>query len=92
MYNADKHSYIFTEEDWKKVRSKANYTRAKGLNEYTRQAMKEAFFGEYKRWEQIKISNWKAFGDSLQLLMGDDVKERRDYIFNHVDFSRIRFL
>lgn len=91
-YNADKHSYIFTEEDWNKVRSKTGYTRAKGLNEYTPQATKEALFGKYKRWEQLKVKSFSSLSKMIELLMGDEVEGRRDYIFRHVDFEKIKFL
>lgn len=91
-YNADKHQYIFTEEDWKKVKNKTGFTRAKGLGEYDAAAVKEALFGKYKRWEQLKISNWKTFSEAVELLMGKDTKGRKDYLFSHIDFERIKFL
>ncbi len=91
-YNSDIHSYIFTEEEWAKVKNKKGYIRAKGLGEYDPITAKEALFGKYKRWEQLKISNWDEFSKSVELLMGKDVKGRRDFLFNHIDFERIKFL
>lgn len=91
-YNASKHQYIFTEEDWKKVKNKSGFTRAKGIGEYNPEAVKEALFGKYKRWEQLKITNWETFSQSIELLMGKDTKGRKDYLFRNIDFERIKFL
>lgn len=91
-YNAEKHSYIFTEEEWSKVKTKKNYTRAKGLGEYSPEAIEEALFGKYKNWVQLKPANWNNFSQLINLLMGKEVPQRREFIFNNCDFEKIKFL
>lgn len=85
-------SYIFTEEEWAKVRDKKNYKRNKGLGEMTPQEVSESLFGKYKRWIQLKPSNWAAFSKLIKDLMGTDVETRREFLFNRVDFENIKFL
>lgn len=90
--NSDTKSYIFTEEEWKKVKNKKGYTRCKGLGEMQPQQVKDSLFGADKRWEQLKPRNWKTFSDLIEKLMGKDVESRRDYIFNNIDFENITFM
>lgn len=85
-------SYIFTEEEWKKVRDKKNYKRNKGLGEMTPQEVADSMFGKYKNWVQLKPSNWTIFSKLIKDLMGTDVDIRRDFLFNKVDFENIKFL
>lgn len=91
-YNEDTHQYIFTEEEWAKVKKKAGFTRAKGLGEMTPTAVEESLFGKYKVWEQLTPKNWGVFAKLLDDLMGKDVEVRRDYLFSKVNFDEITFL
>lgn len=85
-------SYIFTEEEWNKVKNKSGYTRAKGLGEMSAKAVEESLFGAHKRWVQLQPANWKGFSKQINMLMGSEVEERRKFIFDNVDFERIKFL
>lgn len=85
-------SYIFTEEEWARVKDKKNYKRNKGLGEMTPQEVSESLFGEHKRWVQLKPENWTVFSKLIVDLMGTDVETRRDFLFNKVDFENIKFL
>lgn len=91
-YNEDTHEYIFTEEEWAKVKKKAGFTRAKGLGEMTPVAVEESLFGKHKRWVQLKPENWATFKKLIEDLMGKDVEVRRDYLFSKVNFDEITFL
>lgn len=91
-YNEDTHEYIFTEEQWAKVKKKAGFTRAKGLGEMTPTAVEESLFGKYKQWVQLKPNNWTAFSKLVEDLMGKDVDVRREYLFSKVNFDEITFL
>lgn len=91
-YNDAAKQYIFTEEEWSKVKNKSAFTRAKGLGEQTPESVKESLFGASKHWEPITPANWKDFSETVVKLMGKDVSERRDFIFKNVDFERIKFL
>lgn len=72
-YNEDTHEYIFTEEEWAKVKKKAGFTRAKGLGEMTPLAVEESLFGKSKHWVQLKPKNWATFSKMIEDLMGKDV-------------------
>lgn len=85
-------SYIFTEEEWAKVKDKKNYKRNKGLGEMTPLEVSESLFGKYKRWVQLKPANWANFSKLITDLMGTDVETRREFLFNKVDFENIKFL
>lgn len=91
-YNEDTHEYIFTEEEWAKVKKKAGFTRAKGLGEMTPLAVEESLFGKSKHWVQLKPKNWATFSKMIEDLMGKDVEVRRDYLFSKVNFDEITFL
>ncbi len=85
-------SYIFTEEEWAKVRDKKNYKRNKGLGEMLPQEVEDSLFGKDKHWVQLKPSNWTIFSKLIEDLMGKDVETRRQYLFDKVDFENIKFM
>lgn len=92
LYSKDGKEFIYTEEDWKKVKNKKGYTRNKGLGEMNGDEMALAAFGEQRRWEQLKIKNWTDFSNLIEELMGKDVSARRERLMTKVDFERIKFL
>lgn len=63
--------------------------RKKGIGENTPQETEEAVFGNQRRWEQVKISDFSEYTQTIEMLMGTEVKERRDFIMENVDFSHI---
>lgn len=63
--------------------------RKKGIGENTPQETEEAVFGNQRRWEQVKISDFFEYTQTIEMLMGTEVKERRDFIMENVDFSHI---
>ena len=89
--NKGKESYYFTDEEFNKVRKtiKGEVTRAKGLGELEPQTARNSMFSEeYQRMEKIE---WSEEGtELLQALMGEDVKPRKEFIFNKIDFSTIQ--
>lgn len=90
--NKKKGQYIFTEEEWAKVKNKKDFKRNKGLGEMEPEEVEASLFGEHKRWVQMKPTSWKSFSQLIEDLMGKDVEVRRDFLFNKVDFERIKFL
>lgn len=64
-------------------------TRFKGLGEYVPDDVREAVFGESKRWEQLVIDDYDYFESQIEMMMGKDVPARRDYIMENVDFTQI---
>jgi len=89
--NGKNESYYFTNEEFNKVRGKlkGEVTRAKGLGALSvEQAHKSMFTTEYQRMDILEPDPNSLM--MLEELMGNDVEPRRDFIFNHIDFSEIR--
>lgn len=92
LYTGPNSQYIFTEEEYSKVKNRKALKRAKGLGELNPREVSEALFGEHRRWVQLKPKNWEEFSALIEDLMGKDVEVRKDYIMENVDFERISFL
>lgn len=89
--NGKNESYYFTDEEFNKVRGKlkGEVTRAKGLGALSvEQAHKSMFTPEFQRMDVLEPDPNSLM--MLKELMGNDVEPRRDFIFNHIDFSEIR--
>lgn len=91
-YRESTNEYIFTEEQWEKVKNKSGFVRAKGLGEMNVKAVEDSLFGKHKSWVQMKPMSWGQFSKLIEDLMGKDVEVRRDYLFSKVDFEKITFL
>lgn len=63
--------------------------RKKGIGENTKEETQEAVFGPQKRWWQLTIENDDDFVALINMLMGKEVSERKDYIMKKVDFTMI---
>ena len=63
--------------------------RKKGIGENSPKETQEAVFGEQKRWWRLNITNDKEFSELINMLMGEEVSERKKYIMENVDFSII---
>lgn len=87
-----KSEYIFTEEDWAKTKKKAGFKRNKGLGEMLPEEVEESMFGKSKQWVQLKPSNWANFSKIVEDLMGKDVAIRKEFLFNNINFERVKFL
>lgn len=84
--------YIFTEEDWSKVKNKKGFIRNKGLGQMDASDVEESLFGPQKQWVQLKPVNWQKFSQLIEDLMGKDVDVRREFLFNNINFENIKFL
>lgn len=88
--NKGQESYYFTDDEFNKVRNKVKgeVTRAKGLGELPAETARASMFGENQRMD---VMEWNEDAiDLLYDLMGVDVEPRRKFIFNNVDFSKVR--
>ena len=88
--NKKQHSYFFTDQEYEKVRGKIPGfpTRNKGLGEMNPEVAKESMFDP--RYQRLDILDYSEEAmKTLEDLMGTDVENRRDFIFNNVDFSTI---
>ena len=62
--------------------------RQKGLGEMTTADMEASMLSPTeRRLEVLTISDAEAAADSIQMLMGEDVEPRREFLFENVDFS-----
>lgn len=88
--NGKQESYYFDDVEFNAVRGKikGEVTRAKGLGELPAETARASMFTEqYQRMEAMEYSD-EALG-LLYDLMGEDVKSKKEFIFNNIDFSEI---
>ena len=89
----DKILYAFSDNEKnqliKKYGSPKELSRKKGIGENTPDETKNAVFGEQKRWWQLCPNNHEDFVKLIDMLMGKEVLERKEYIMRNVDFSMI---
>lgn len=89
--NGKQESYYFTDEEMNKAKDKikGEVQRNKGLGSLEpEQARRSMFSEEYQRMDVLQPTPEALF--MLEQLMGKDVEPRRDFIFNHVDFSEVK--
>ena len=89
----DKTLYAFNETERNELIQKygkpKEIGRKKGIGENSPQETAEAVFGNQKRWEQLIINNDEDFHHAINMMMGKEVDERRQFIMDNVDFSLI---
>lgn len=86
--------YFYSKQEYE--REKAKYpnwdtTYFKGIGECDAIDMKLTMFSpENRRVIIYKAEDFQSFSSLLELLMGNDVPPRREYIFNNIDFKKLR--
>ena len=92
-FNVWKVFYAFTDKEKDEIIKKngkpKEIGRKKGIGENSPEETKEAVFGNQKRWEQLIINNENDFRQTIEMLMGKEVEDRKHYIMDNVDFSLI---
>ena len=89
--NGKNESYYFTDEEFNKIRGKlkGEVQRNKGLGAMSvDQAHKSMFTSEFQHMDVLEPDSESIY--LLEQLMGSDVRPRKDFIFNKVDFSEVR--
>ena len=89
--NGKTESYFFTDAEFEKNKGKikGEVQRNKGLGSLSAEQARNSMFSE--EYQRLDVMEWSENAiDLLYALMGEDVEPRRDFIFNHVDFSKIR--
>lgn len=85
--------FAYTDDELKELRighEKWDITRAKGLGELSAEDMEQSMLHPtHRRLEVLSISDAEAAAESITMLMGTEVSERRDFLFENVDFSKI---
>lgn len=90
--NKGKESYHFTDKEMNAARPNlpagVEVQRCKGLGSLSAEQARNSMFGENQVMDVLDPS-WNAI-DLLEKLMGNNVKYRKDYIFNNIDFSEVK--
>ena len=83
--------FAYDDEELAKVkigRENWTITRAKGLGELNAEDMEASMMHKTdRRLEVLTINDAEAARESLKMLMGPDVDDRRDFLFENVDFN-----
>jgi len=91
LSKGDKRIFAYTEEEAAELRKKyptweQGYN--KGLGEMSALDMENSMMHPTeRRLEVLSIKDAEAAADSLQMLMGEDVEGRKEFLFENVDFS-----
>lgn len=89
--NGKQESYYFTDEEMDAARGKikGEVQRNKGLGSLEpEQARRSMFSDEYQRMDVLQPTPAALY--ALEQLMGSDVQPRKEFIFNHIDFSEVK--
>ena len=91
LSKGDKKVYAYTDEELRQLsKGKENWeqNRYKGLGECSAEDMEASMLHPTERHlEVLTIKNMEAAAESLQMLMGEDVEPRKEFLFENVDFS-----
>ena len=86
-------AFAYDDEELAKVkvgRENWTITRAKGLGELNSEDMEMSMMNpKERRLEILTISDAEAAAESLKMLMGPNVEDRRNFLFENVDFNII---
>lgn len=88
----DKTLYAYNEEELNKMlkeNGKGEVHRAKGLGELNPIDVIQSMLGPQQHIEQFIIGNKEETYKQIEMLMGSRVTERRKFIFDNIDFSKI---
>ena len=85
------HVYAYDEDELaelKKTHSGWEQNRYKGIGECTAEDMAESMMHPVnRRLEILTINDAETAAESLKMLMGTEVEDRRNFLFDNVDFS-----
>lgn len=87
----DKKLFAYNDEELAQIRrghETWEITRAKGLGELSAEDMEQSMLHPTsRRLEVLNIKDFAAASESITMLMGPEVSERREFLFNNVDFG-----
>lgn len=88
--NGKTETYYYTDKQMDAARGKirGEVQRNKGLGSLSPEQARNSMFNPANQQLDVLLPDTSSL-ELLERLMGDDVEERREYIFNHVDFSTI---
>lgn len=80
--------YAYSEEELANL-PKGKVSRNKGLGELSAQEMKSTLFTNEDSYVQFTMEDAAAASYYFNLLLGENVKGRREYIFENIDFEAV---
>nr|DAI57040.1 MAG TPA: DNA TOPOISOMERASE IV, B SUBUNIT [Caudoviricetes sp.] len=80
--------YAYTEEELVKL-PKGKVSRNKGLGEISAEEMKRTLFDNQDGYVQFTMEDATVAAYYFNLLLGENVKGRREYIFENIDFDAV---
>lgn len=93
LTKGDKRIFAYDDNELAELRKKyPNWEqgRQKGLGEMTAEDMENSMLHPTERHlEVLTIKDMEAAAESLKMLMGEDVEERKKFLFENVDFSEL---
>jgi len=93
LTKGDKRVFAYTDSELnelKKTHSNWEQGRNKGLGEMTADDMAASMMNKKdRRLEQLTIHDAESACESLHMLMGTEVEDRREFLFENVDFSKL---
>ena len=91
LSKGSQHVYAYDEDELaelRKTRSGWEQSRYKGIGECTAEDMSESMMHpQNRRLEILTIGDAQSAEESLKMLMGTEVEERKNFLFENVDFS-----
>lgn len=89
----NKRIFAYNDEELKELKKKYpdwSQGRMKGLGEMTAEDMELSMMNKKeRRLEVLTIRDIELAKESIEMLMGTEVEERRDFLFENVDFSKL---
>lgn len=62
------------------------------VGEMTSEDMEQSMMNEnHRRLEVLTIRDIESVKNKIEMLMGQEVKERRDFLFDRVDFNKLNY-
>lgn len=87
-----KYYYAYNDEELAKLQStygKGIITRAKGLGEMSPEDFKNTIFSDNGQYVQFTMEDAKSADKYFNMLLGKEIEERRDFIFENIDFASL---
>lgn len=78
--------YAYNDEEMKNL-PKGDLTRLKGLGESKPQDFRETICSDHPRLIQFTMKDAEAAAKYFDILLGENIKERKDYIFENANFE-----
>jgi DNA gyrase subunit B len=92
VHYAKEDHYAFNDDNLNEILNKygkGTITRFKGLGEMKPNDTRQSMFGKDQRLEKLTLNDKIAAYSAIEMLMGEEVADRRKFIFDNIDFSKL---